>query len=98
MLWSGYYVCVSVKLGVKKKDGRPLELVRAEIMAEARAGLGRFALPVLVRGGIPHWQAETIARESIDKEPLEIGLCLLDQPALLRELIEKAMEARRTLR
>lgn len=92
--WKGQYIAISCKLGVKAEE---LEEWRAEIMAEGRAGLGRMALPVLVRGGIPHKKAERIAGKSIQNGFLEIGLTLLNDHALLNHLVEQALEANQTL-
>lgn len=94
--WKGVYIGISCKLGGSNK--KKLEDARAEIMAEARAGLGRFALPVLVRGGIKKKEAETMAKKSIKEGgPLEIGLCVLNQPGTLNTLVEEAINNLRTL-
>lgn len=90
--WEGVY------LGISCKSHRANYSDKAEIMAEARAGLGRFALPVIVTGGIKYAEAKQIAEKSIrDGGPLEIGLCLLNESNQLKELTEKAIKNLRTL-
>ena len=95
MIWRKHYVCISCKLGVKEKE---LEDIHSEIIGEARECFGRFALPVLVRGGIPSDQAYPHAKNSIAKEPLEISLCLLNRPSELRELLDEAIRKKSTIK
>jgi hypothetical protein len=94
MQWKGQFIAISCKLGTKPDE---LDKWQTEIMAEARAGLGRFALPVLVRGGIPDKDARDIAGDSIEKGFLEIGLTLLNDQGLLNRLVEQALEGNQTL-
>ncbi|OPX19262.1 MAG: hypothetical protein BZ151_10170, partial [Desulfobacca sp. 4484_104] len=88
--WQGQYIAISCK----STDSHNWETVRAEIVAEARAQLGRFALPVLVRPGIEHNNAIPWAEASLEFEPLEINLSLLNQPGTLKDLINTALTRR----
>lgn len=90
LYWQQQHIAVSCK------SGKIEETDRQEIITEARRTLGRFALPVLVRGGIPHARAKEVAEASIHREPLEIGLSLLKDAGYLRDLIERALQAKRT--
>lgn len=93
--WNGHFIGISCKRsGGLEED---LENYRNEIMAEARAGLGRFAIPILVRGNIPYKQAMSVAKESLKDGPLEIGLCLLNQTDVLKRLVKMAMDKYHTL-
>lgn len=105
MRWEDHYVCVSVK-----KSGRygadptaqssPVLQHGLSIMAETRVGFGRFALPVLTRGGISKEHAEGIANASLDLEPLELGLSLMVYPRRrnLVSYVERAFRQRRSLK
>jgi hypothetical protein len=93
-IWRQYYVCISCKLGENKKE---IEDIKSEIRAEARECFGRFALPVLVKGGIPGGdQAYNYAMDTMDSEPVEISLCLLNQPNKLKNLLELALYKKST--
>lgn len=96
LLWQGQYIGVSCKSFIDEGDIEELEATRSEIIAETRKTLGRFALPVLVRGGIPPGIAKERAEESIELEPLEIALSLLKDSEYLRNLIELALKAKKT--
>ena len=93
LLWKKHYVGISCKLAANEEK---LDEARSEIMAETRAGLGRFALPILVRGGINRGIAVREAEKSLPREPMEIGLCLLDDPNTLSNLMEEALKAKQT--
>jgi len=99
IIWNGEkkgaIVAVSCKLVIKKEN---VEQNHREIVAEARANFGRFALPVIVRGGISHRDPFKHACERIEQkiEPLEIDLRLINKPNKLRELIEISLINNRT--
>jgi hypothetical protein len=95
MIWKENYVCISCKLALKIKK---LSKICSEIIAETRAGFGRFALPVLVRGGIPHSSAKDHAESTMKNDPMEISLCLLNQPDKLINLLDKALAQKRTVK
>ncbi|MDI6797404.1 MAG: hypothetical protein QMD09_10685, partial [Desulfatibacillaceae bacterium] len=99
MIWKGskkgVAMGVSCKLVVPKDK---LEEARAEIVAEARANFGRFALPVLVRGHVDRRDPSGYARKRINenKQPLEIDLSLLNKTGILAELVDAAISKQRT--
>jgi len=93
-IWRQYYVCISCKLGENKKE---IEDIKSEIRAETRECFGRFALPVLVKGGIPGGnEAYNHALNTMDSEPMEISLCLLNRPNDLKNLLELAIYKKST--
>ncbi len=93
LIWKSSYLVVSCK---SSPPPEKLKRDRTEIMAEAREGFGRFAIPVIVRAGIKKSKAEQIARDSIYREPLEIGMCLLNQSGLLGDLIDEYLSKKQT--
>ncbi|MBN1830352.1 MAG: hypothetical protein JW884_14570 [Deltaproteobacteria bacterium] len=98
LLWQGHYICISCKRGGDHYTPEELEAIRSEIVTEAKANLGRFAVPVLVRGGIPVTDLMNEANESVEEgRPLEIGLGLLDQRETLRKLVEAAIASNKTV-
>jgi len=95
MIWKQSYICISCKMAAGKKF---LDEVRSEIIAETRAGFGRFALPILVRGGIPKKISELHAIETIEAEPMEISLCLLNNTGAIHKLIERALSQKMSVK
>ncbi len=95
LVWQGQYIAVECKNFLTESDD--INAVKAEMIARTKKCLGCFALPVLVRGGIPPNDATRIADESVESQPLEIGLSLLNQPNTLKTLIEKALKENRTI-
>jgi len=93
LIWRKHYVCISCKLG---KNEEKLKDIHSEIIGEARECFGRFALPVLVRGGISGKKAYSHALDTMDKEPLEISLCLLNRPDELKNLLDLAIRKKST--
>lgn len=98
------FVAVSVKLGFpKEKDGKSreqwIERARQEVKAEARACLGRFTIPVLVRP-VPRGLAGEEALWDVWREDgvLELPLSELGNTALIRELLERARNDLRSTR
>lgn len=94
--WDENFLAISCKLGFSDCSERSAN----EIAAEAKAKLGRRAIPVLVSVHLPSdieaakGHALTTAEESI---VVEIAPSLLDQPDILREVIDKAIKSRRTI-
>jgi len=98
MIWKDHYICISCKTGIKKDNGEQILFETTnEIMAEARAGFGRFAVPVIVRGGIMTGQEKKVADDSLKQDGiLQIGLGLLNQSNTLNSLIEEAIQTYQT--
>lgn len=94
MSFDHYFLGISCKLGVKKTKPE-IDSVRAEIITEAKENIGRFAIPVLVRGDIQPSQAKKIAQESLESEPLEIGACLLKNTEYLHSIINQYISIRK---
>ena len=94
LVWEHQYLGISCKLGVEKGY---FQKVRNEIMAEARTNFGRFAVPVLVRGGIRATHCVNIAQSSTKSELLQIPLPILDQSELIAGLVEKFLKNKRTV-
>lgn len=97
--WKGTYLGIEVKSGIKN-DPNNLEKIRGSIMAETREGLGRFAVPVLIRGNFSADPTEALqySEKSIAWEPLEIGLNCLQQDLSdkIKLLIDRAIAQKRT--
>jgi len=94
VLWKGHYIGVSCKIGVQEDA---LEKERADILAITRTGLGRFALPVIVRGGIKSKFAGTEAKKTLRTEPMELGMSLLGEKRELNILMVKLLLERRSI-
>ncbi len=95
--WDNAYVGIECKLGAIKNPDI-LEDICNGVMAETRAGLGRFALPVLLRGSFPRdlQQAAQLTEASIEMEPLEISLAFLAKQRIARigKWIDRALNKR----
>lgn len=95
--WDHAYVGIECKLAVPNDPDR-LEDICNGVMAETRAGLGRFALPVLLRGSFPRdlQRAAHITEASIEMEPLEISLAFLAKKRIARigEWLDRALNKR----
>lgn len=98
IIWKYHYICISCKTGARQRNENILTETINEIAAEARAGFGRFAIPVIVRGHIAKDIAKAVCTKSLEKHGvLQIGLSILNQPNTLNELIDKAIKEYQTL-
>jgi hypothetical protein len=97
--WENAYLGIECKLAVPN-DQAMLEDICATVMAETRVGLGRFALPILLRGSFPKdlKQTEAITQATVKMEPLEISLSYLSKVLMskIADWIQQALKARRT--
>lgn len=93
VLWKGHYIGVSCKIGVQEDA---LEKERTDVIAVTRTGLGRFALPVIVRGGIKPKEASRVAEATLRTEPMELGMSLLSERTAMNVLMVSLLVARRT--
>jgi hypothetical protein len=97
--WENAYLGIECKLAVPN-DQAMLEDICATVMAETRVGLGRFALPILLRGSFPKdlKKTEAITQATIQMEPLEISLSYLSKMLIpkIANWIQQAFQARRT--
>ena len=95
MSYDNCFLGISCKLGVKK--AKPdIEAAKSEIMSEAKENLGRFAIPLLVRGDIfPYHHAKQLAQDSIYSEPLELGVCLFNNEKYCIDIINRYIIERR---
>lgn len=94
VLWKGHYIGISCKTG---SDDATLEMERPAVIAVTRTGLGRFALPVIARGGIKPKGAQRKAEATLRTEPMELGMSLLSERNILSLLINKFFIERRTV-
>lgn len=98
IMWQGHYICVSCKYGMENIEERVLNRWCADIIAEARACFGRFAIPILVRGGIPERDLDKTIKLSLEEWGiLDIGLGLLSKQEKIRNLVEEAIKKSSTL-
>ena len=94
VLWKGHYIGISCKTG---SDDATLEMERPAVIAVTRTGLGRFALPAIVRSGVKPKLAVKKAETSLKTEPMEVGMSLLSEKSNLNLLINKHFIERRTV-